>query len=72
MNEKWEIEDIIPVILTENGTYYDSEIVKLTCPACGESFKGIKREAGGFIAGHKTYHEFVNAQDIIVEFMGGI
>ena len=67
-----EIGDIIPIIFSKTGIYYDCEIVQVCCPACGELFKGIIRDAGGFIAGHQAYHEFTNAQDIIIQSMGGI
>ena len=69
MNE--EVGTIIQKIKLSIGTYFDAEVVKVTCPACGESFKGLKRDAGGFIAGHEAYHEFINKQDLIVGFMGG-
>jgi uncharacterized protein (UPF0212 family) len=67
-----EIGTIIKEIKTETGAYFDAEVVQVICPACGESFKGIKREAGGFIAGHQAYHEFTNAQDVLVHTMGGV
>tara|TARA_R100000664_G_scaffold11200_2_gene18267 strand:- start:6201 stop:6431 length:231 start_codon:yes stop_codon:yes gene_type:complete len=66
-----EVGDVVDVLETDNGTYFDCEIVSVTCPACGESFTGIIREAGGFIAGHQTYHEFTNAQDVMINAMGG-
>jgi predicted RNA-binding Zn-ribbon protein involved in translation (DUF1610 family) len=61
----------IVTITTIGGTEIDSEIVRVYCPACGEEFIGSKRQAGGFIAGHQSYHEFVNAQDLILTSMGG-
>ena len=67
-----EIGDIISEIVTQTGVYYDCEIVQISCPACGESFKGIKRDAGGFIAGHQAYHEFENAHDLIITSLGGV
>ena len=65
-----DIGNMIDVISTD-GYYMQAEIVKVTCPACGEQFMGTKRHAGGFIAGHRAYHEFENEQDLIVTSMGG-
>lgn len=65
------VEEMINVISTD-GYYEQAEIVKVTCPACGEEFLGTKRHAGGFIAGHQAYHEFVNRQDLIIDNLGGI
>lgn len=67
-----QIGDIIPKIITPTGIYYDTEIVQVSCPACGEIFKGTKRDAGGFIAGHQAYHEFENIQDLMLKSMGGV
>jgi uncharacterized protein (UPF0212 family) len=67
-----EVGEIVSEIETPTGIYYDCEIVQISCPACGETFKGMKRSAGGFIAGHHAYHEFVNSQDLIIEAMGGV
>jgi hypothetical protein len=39
---------------------------------CGEEFIGTKRDAGGFIAGHRAYHEHENMSDLIAESMGGV
>ena len=66
-----DIGKYITVIATD-GYYRQAQIVKVSCPACGEEFLGTKRHAGGFIAGHQAYHEFENAQDMRVEQMGGI
>lgn len=33
-----------------------SEIVKVHCMLCGETFIGPKDKAGMFIKGHKEYH----------------
>jgi|TARA_B100000035_G_scaffold246565_1_gene215254 hypothetical protein len=65
------IDEVMNVISTD-GYYQQAEIVKVTCPVCGEEFLGTKRHAGGFIAGHREYHEFINSQDIIIDNMGGI
>lgn len=65
------IDEVMNVISTD-GYYQQAEIVKVTCPVCGEEFLGTKRHAGGFIAGHRAYHEFVNSQDMIIDNMGGI
>jgi hypothetical protein len=65
------IDEVMNVISTD-GYYQQAEIVKITCPVCGEEFLGTKRHAGGFIAGHRAYHEFVNSQDMIIDNMGGI
>ena len=66
-----DIGHILSIIATD-GYYKQAEIVKVTCPVCGEQFLGTKRHAGGFIAGHRAYHEFENEQDMRVEQMGGI
>jgi hypothetical protein len=67
-----DIGDIVPIVITPTGNQYDCEIVQVSCPACGETFKGTKRDAGGFIAGHQAYHEFENIQDLMIKSMGGI
>jgi len=59
-------------VISTDGYYLQAEIVRVCCPACGEEFLGTKRHAGGFIAGHRAYHEFENSQDTMVEQMGGI
>jgi len=66
-----DVGKIMSVISTD-GYYLQAEIVRVCCPACGEEFLGTKRHAGGFIAGHRAYHEFENSQDTMVEQMGGI
>ena len=67
MSEEENIEDIdegmideVMNVISTDGYYQQAEIVKVTCPVCGEEFLGTKRHAGGFIAGHRAYHEFVN------------
>ena len=65
-----DIGNILTVIATD-GYYKQATIVKVVCPDCGEEFLGTKRHAGGFIAGHRAYHEFVNSLDSIIESMGG-
>ena len=65
-----DIERIMDVRCTD-GFYPQAQIVKVTCPACGEAFLGTKRHAGGFIAGHKAYHEFENQMDVMIKEMGG-
>ena len=65
------IDEVINVISTD-GYYEQAQIVKGTCPACGEEFLGTKRHAGGFIAGHRAYHEFINSIDMAIDNMGGI
>jgi hypothetical protein len=66
-------EDIghIMTIIATDGYYKQAEIVKVSCPACGEEFLGTKRHAGGFIAGHRAFHEFENSLDTIIENLGG-
>ena len=66
-------EDIghIMTIIATDGYYKQAKIVKVSCPACGEEFLGTKRHAGGFIAGHRAYHEFENSLDTIIENLGG-
>ena len=63
--------DRIMTVISTDGYYLQAEIVKVTCPACGEEFLGTKRHAGGFIAGHQAYHEFQNNQDALIVQMGG-
>jgi hypothetical protein len=65
------IDEVINVISTD-GYYEQAQIVKVTCPVCGEEFLGTKRHAGGFIAGHRAYHEFINTLDMAIDNMGGI
>ena len=67
-------EDIgeIMTIISTDGYYKQAEIVKVVCPHCLEEFLGTKRHAGGFIAGHRAFHEFENEQDMRVHQMGGI
>ena len=79
MTEDSDIDDLteedigmISNVIATDGYYLQAEIVKVCCPACGEEFLGTKRHAGGFIGGHRAYHEFENAQDLRVEQMGGI
>jgi predicted RNA-binding Zn-ribbon protein involved in translation (DUF1610 family) len=64
-------EGDIETVRTDDGVQVDAEIVRVSCPACGEEFIGTKRSAGGFVAGHSAYHEFVNSQDMIIHAMGG-
>ena len=66
-------EDIghIMTIIATDGYYKQAEIVKVSCPACGEEFLGTKRHAGGFIAGHRAFHDFENSLDDIIENLGG-
>ena len=66
-------EDIghIMTIIATDGYYKQAEIVKVSCPACGEEFLGTKRHAGGFIAGHRAFHEFENSLEDIIENLGG-
>jgi hypothetical protein len=66
-----DVGNIVNVISTD-GFYKQAEIVKVVCPACLEEFLGTKRHAGGFIAGHRTFHEFENSMDTMLEQMGGI
>tara|TARA_Y100000004_G_scaffold63060_1_gene70632 strand:- start:500 stop:742 length:243 start_codon:yes stop_codon:yes gene_type:complete len=65
-----DIDNIVDILSTD-GYYPQAQIVKVTCPACGEAFLGTKRHAGGFIAGHKAYHEFENQMDVMIKEMGG-
>ena len=74
-----EIEDLseedighILTIIATDGYYKQAEIVKVVCPACGEEFLGTKRHAGGFVAGHRAYHEFENSLDVMIENLGGV
>ena len=72
--DKLTDEDVGEILdmICQDGVYKRAEIVKVYCPACGEEFIGTKRHAGGFIVGHKAFHEFENAQDLIVVNMGGV
>tara|TARA_R110000851_G_C12987788_1_gene556993 strand:- start:31 stop:270 length:240 start_codon:yes stop_codon:yes gene_type:complete len=79
MSKEEEIDDLVEEnideimnVISADGYYIQAEIVKVVCPACGEEFLGTKRHAGGFIAGHRAYHEFENSHDSIIEQMGGI
>ena len=63
--------DKIMTIISTDGYYLQAEIVKVTCPVCGEEFLGTKRHAGGFLSGHQAYHEFQNNQDALMVQMGG-
>ena len=67
-------EDIgkIMTIIATDGYYKQAQIVKVVCPACAEEFLGTKRNAGGFIAGHRAYHDFENSFDEIVDSLGGV
>ena len=67
-------EDIghIQNIIATGGYDIQAEIVKVCCPACGEEFLGTKRHAGGFIAGHRAFHEFENSMDVIIENLGEV
>ena len=58
-------------VISSDGYYLNTEIVKVTCPACGEEFLGTKRHAGGFVAGHEAYHNFENTQDLLIAGLGG-
>ena len=44
-------------------------IVRSLCSICGEDWH--KRHAGGFISGHRAYHEFEREQYIRIDQMGG-
>ena len=79
MTEDSDIDDLteedigmITNVIATDGYYLQAEIVKVCCPACGEEFLGTKRHAGGFIAGHRAYHEFENSMDVIIENLGGV
>jgi len=61
-----EIGIIMDVIATD-GYYKQAMIVKVVCPVCFEEFLGTKRHAGGFIAGHRAYHEFDDNSNILME-----
>ena len=78
MSEDSDIHDLseedldkIMTVISTDGYYLQAEIVKVTCPACGEEFLGTKRHAGGFISGHEAYHNFQNEQDTIIAKLGG-
>jgi len=78
MSEDSDIHDLseddldkIMTVISTDGYYLQAEIVKVTCPACGEEFLGTKRHAGGFISGHEAYHNFENEQDTIIAKLGG-
>ena len=70
--------DVFPTIMkegdtmtyaTQDGVYIDAEIVRVECPVCGEEFIGNKRNAGGFIAGHTAFHQFIEER---AEYYGGV
>tara|TARA_R110002020_G_scaffold253928_5_gene467648 strand:+ start:768 stop:995 length:228 start_codon:yes stop_codon:yes gene_type:complete len=54
---------------TDVGLYIEAEIVRVICPQCLEEFIGSKREAGIFISGHATFHEFIDER---ADYYGGI
>ena len=66
-----DIGKILTIIATD-GYYKQAQIVKVVCPACAEEFLGTKRNAGGFIAGHRAYHDYENSFDEIVDSLGGV
>jgi hypothetical protein len=66
-----DIGKIITIIATD-GYYKQAQIVKVVCPACAEEFLGTKMNAGGFIAGHRAYHDFEDSFDEIVDSLGGV
>ena len=43
-------------IISHDGVKRGSEIVKVHCFICGETFIGPKDKAGIFIKGHKEFH----------------
>ena len=65
-----DLDNIINIISKE-GMYLRSEIVRVSCPTCGEEFLGTKRHAGGFIAGHRAFHEFCYERDLFIAQSGG-
>jgi len=54
---------------THDGLYISATMVKVECPECGEKFVGNKREAGLFLKGHSTYHDFIQER---AEYYGGV
>ena len=50
-----DIGEIVEVV-TESGRYIDERVVAVHCSACGASFIGRIREAGGFLSGHTAFH----------------
>ena len=54
-------------VIATDGYYKQATIVKVVCPVCFEEFLGTKRHAGGFIAGHRAYHEFDDNSNILKE-----
>jgi hypothetical protein len=65
-----DLENIID-IKYPSGIELAAEIVKVSCPACGEEFIGTKGGAGGFIAGHEAYHRHENSLDLLISALGG-
>tara|TARA_R110000824_G_scaffold64572_5_gene168705 strand:+ start:6546 stop:6773 length:228 start_codon:yes stop_codon:yes gene_type:complete len=63
------VEGDIVSYATNEGIYVSVEIVRISCPYCGERFIGNKAHAGQFILGHTTYHEYIIDR---VEKFGGI
>ena len=54
-----------------HGSYFDERIVEVFCSICSARYIGPIRQAGGFIAGHESFHawEFkiaMNAEDGMV------
>jgi len=63
------IEGEIISYATNEGIYVGVEIVRITCPYCDERFIGNKSNAGQFLLGHTTYHEYIADR---AEKFGGI
>ena len=68
-SEELTEEDIghMLTVISTDGYYKQAMIVKVGCPVCFEEFLGTKRHAGGFIAGHRAYHEFDDKSNILME-----
>ena len=60
----WTEDDIGEVVqISDNfGTTFEERIVQVFCPICFASFIGPIRHAGGFLAGHQTYHNWESEQ----------
>ena len=66
-----DIGEIISII-SKDGIYLRSEIVRVCCHICGEEFIGTKRHAGGFLSGHQVYHESIIKESIRATQQGGV
>ena len=68
-NEAAFEEGNIVDMISNEGIRRMSEIVKVHCLVCGETFVGPKDKAGLFILGHKNFHMW---EIDLHEILGGV